>query len=327
MARKPTVTDLPEHIVTDADTPDLPAIRETNNAVAAADAVIMGSYDAIKAIGRIEAARFYETVSEKVIAETAVLLKEGKKYKGLPYQDEHGNTKHVSHFDEFCEAFLGKTARRIQQLMQNYHLLGPNLYEQSERIGLKQRDYNALKALPAEDQEIVKQAIEAEDRSRVIDLMQEMAVKHAKEKEAFTKRVADAEENYQALDRVLASEKERNHKLSVQIAKLEGKEKAMTPALRQQAQLDALHKETTQICAYIDASLRSKITQLFEAFGPQSSEQARIAASQAIGLIIASAHDLAGDFLLRPLTPAEATAKRPNDALWTAVETAAGEAE
>lgn len=145
MARTPKDTMPEQHIVTDADTPGLPAVSETASQVATADAVIMDSFDAIKAIGRIETAQFYATVAEKVIAETAISLKEGKKYKGLPYQDENGNTRHVATFDEFCEAFLGKSARRIQELMQNYNVLGPALYEQAEKLGLRQRDYNAIK--------------------------------------------------------------------------------------------------------------------------------------------------------------------------------------
>lgn len=69
------------------------------------------------------------------------------------------------------------------QLAYNLNLLGPELYEQAEKIGFKVRDYQALKALPSDEQEIVKQALEAQNKESAVDLMQEMALKHKKEKE------------------------------------------------------------------------------------------------------------------------------------------------
>lgn len=50
------------------------------------------------------------------------------------------------------------------QLADNLNLLGPELYEQAEKIGFKARDYQALKALPSDEQEIVKQALEAQNK-------------------------------------------------------------------------------------------------------------------------------------------------------------------
>ena len=47
--------------------------------------------------------------------------------------------------------------------------MGDTLFEQAERIGFRTRDYAALKALPSEDQALVKQAIETGTREEVID--------------------------------------------------------------------------------------------------------------------------------------------------------------
>lgn len=320
MARKPTDTQNDEHIVTDADTPGLPAVVEAANQIAAADAVIIDALEVIKAVGRIEMAQFSATVAEKAIIETFLKIKESKRYKGLPYRKPDGSTATVADLEEFCQAYLGKSARRVQEMVANYHLVGADLYEQAERIGLRQRDYNAIKALPADDQEIIKQALAEDSKDRVLEVLQDMAIKHAKEKEALAKQAHEAEESYRALDKVLADEKAANQRLSTENAKLQGKAAAMTPEMKQKAALDNLHRETLQICAHIDASLRSKITALFAGYGPVPPEHARMAASQALGQIIGMAHDLAGDFTLRALSPAEATAVRPNDAMWTAAE-------
>jgi len=210
MARTPKQTNNPGTIITDADTPGLPAMVEAANQVGIADAVIIGSVDIIKSIGRIETAAFFGNIADKLIVETFLNIKEGKKYKGLPYIDENGNPRYVADLEEFCEAYLKKSYRRCLELSSNYHLLGPELYEQSEAMGLRQRDYNAIKALPSDRQEIIKLAVAAKDKDSVIELLQDVMVKTDQEKIAFTKDVSDLKGDNAALDRLL---KEKTDKL------------------------------------------------------------------------------------------------------------------
>lgn len=187
---------------------------------AIADKLTMNSFDTMKAIGRIETAQFYATVAEKLIAETAINLKEGKKYKGLPYIDENGKARHVAHFDEFCQQFLGKSARRVQELMSNYQLLGPELYEQAEQIGFKQRDYNAIKALPADDKKIIEQAIESKSLDNALDLLQQMAAKHHREKEVKEKTIADLTLDVESKVRTLEGKDKKINELDDRINKM-----------------------------------------------------------------------------------------------------------
>lgn len=228
MARTKTESQVEQFTSADQPSQAIEEIRQENNAVAAADAVIMDSYDAIKAIGRIEAAQFYETVSEKLIAETAVNIRESKQYKGLPYKDANGNTKQVSHFEEFCEVFLGKTARRIQQLMSNYNQLGPDLYEQAERLGFRQRDYNALKALPSDDRQLIAQAIEEENLEKALDILQEMAAKHVREKEQLTKQTEELTHTLEAKDKVIKDKTTTIDTQAERLALLETKQKSVS---------------------------------------------------------------------------------------------------
>lgn len=220
MARQETHTSV-EHF-TDADTPNqaLEEIRQENNAVAAADAVIIGSFDAIKAIGRIEAAHFMETVSAKMIVETALIVKDSKKYKGLPYISDDGKTEIISTFDEYCEKYLGKTGRRVRDLINNYNQLGPELFEQAEKIGFRQRDYNALKALPTDDRQLIAQAIEEENLDKALDLMQQMAAKHQREKEATTKQIADLEASAKSKDAVIQKKDQKLNELDHELERM-----------------------------------------------------------------------------------------------------------
>jgi hypothetical protein len=306
MARKPTETELTEHIVTDADTPDLPALREANNAVAAADAVILAGMDAMKMVGRIEMADFVATVAEKAIAETYLKIKETKSYKGLPYRKDNGEMATVATLDEFCEAYLHKSSRRCRELAANYHLLGPQLYEHAERIGLGQRDYNAIKALPADDQAVIKAAIEAEDRSRVIDLMQEMAVKHGAEKEQAKQRAAADQATIEdlrgSLDASRSRVKEKDEEINALKDKLYAKQRKATPELVEAAALDDLHVVTKSCVTQVSAELRRAIVAILDiAEGrPGNTAHLRLVAEQALGQVVCAARDLAADLNLVP---------------------------
>jgi hypothetical protein len=313
MARTPTET-YNEHF-TDADqnSTALMEIRQENNAVAAADAVIMDSFDVIKALGRIEAANFYETVSEKLIAETAINIRQGKQYKGLPYKDKDGNQKHVSDFEEFCEVFMGKTARRVNQLMLNYNTLGPELYEQAERLGFRQRDYNALKALPADDRAIIAQAIEAEDMDKALDLMQQMAAKHHREKETTEKQLEELAKSVDAKDAVIKGKSAELDKKNEQLARLQlDKSTDITEQyMPGHIQLTALQDYTRRLTSMVTATLNSEIIKLYNEFDGQPPKHIELAAAQALGLIITAAYGVAENVRVLPVFDPELAADDP----------------
>jgi hypothetical protein len=219
MARKKDQTELQETVVTDKDTPGLKSLVVAVNHVAAADALIMDAAEVLKKTGRIEALQFVATVADRVIAETYSQIKESKAYKGIPYRDAEGNVATVATIQEFCEAFMPKSYRRCEQLSDNLHLLGPELYEQADAIGFRQRDYGALKALPADDQAIVKQAIEGGKLETAIDLMQEMVLKHAKEKETLTAENTELKADHEALGKVVEDKNKKLDQLDKQIKK------------------------------------------------------------------------------------------------------------
>jgi phage shock protein A len=275
MARTPGEHKTPEYVVTDEDTPGLPALMDTANQMAAADLVVMESFDVIKALGRIETAQFWLTVGEKLIAETAIFIRDGKKYKGLPYKDENGNCRHVGSFQEFCEIFLGKSRQRVQELVSNYHLLGPDLYEQSERLGLRQRDYNAIKALPADDQAVIKQAIEAESRDKVIEILEEIIARNASEKAALKKRADELKASLDSSGERNANLNRRVGELEEQISTLKGRRSQETADERLLRLRDALSKSSEGIKAGIMTSLRKAIVDLKQLCDEQGAPEAQ----------------------------------------------------
>lgn len=202
--------------------------------VSLADRALLASYDAVRAAGHIEGLEFMRRVSEVAIAQRFAQARADKAWKGLPYRDQDGRIKRVESFDEYCRAFLGKSYNRCQELAQTLHLLGPALYEQAQSIGFKAKDYRALKALPAEEQEVVKQALESESKEQVLDILQEMAARHSAEREALQKSEAELKADLEAKDALLQSKTERADKLAVELEKL----KRLPPAEAWKRQLE-----------------------------------------------------------------------------------------
>lgn len=212
---------MPESTLIPEITPERGAeLNRLQDAGAVADQAVMDSAEVFKALGRIETSAFFARIGNISAAQVAQQIRENKKYKGLPYTDQNGNRNHVSTFDEFCEAFLGKTGRYVRDLLNNLHVLGPELYESAEIIGFKARDYRALKALPAEEQEVVRTALASESKDEVLDILQDMAARHQGQKEAAKKEAEGLRADLEARDRVLADKAKGLDKAQMELAKL-----------------------------------------------------------------------------------------------------------
>ncbi|MFO1404674.1 MAG: hypothetical protein U1E96_08835 [Azonexus sp.] len=179
-----------------------------------AERMTMDFEEVHRQIGQLDAFEFTKRVSDVAAAQIFENIKNSRKYKGLPYTDADGNRKYISTLEELCEVKFGKTARRMLDLSQNLRLLGPELYEQSERLGLRNVDYKALRALPDDDQILIKRALEeSATRDQVIDLMQEMAVKHAQARAAHEEALAEEKAESEGKDRLLAQKTQRINEL------------------------------------------------------------------------------------------------------------------
>lgn len=185
------------------------------------------AFMAAQTVGGVETALFLSACADKVIVEQFAKLKKNKAYRAVEFRDADGNLRRCADLEEFCERYFGSSYRSVKELHDNYHLIGPALYESAEKIGLKRDDYRTLKALPADDQAVIRQAMaEDADRGTVIDLLQEMAARHASEKAALTAEATEAKETAEARDQVVKAKEskitqleEANHKLKHRIAK------------------------------------------------------------------------------------------------------------
>ena len=217
-------------------TPQIAAkLQADAQTVALADQAVMDAEEVLRDLGRLDATLFFTTVAHSMLVQVFEKIKKQKAYKKIPIRDGAGNVRLSENLDEFCQAKLGKSYSRLQELSSNMHTLGSELYESAERIGFRARDYRALKALPAEDQEAVKAVLADEGtKEQAVDLLQDMAERHAAQKAAAQKEAFDLRADLEARDQLMADKTERLDKLSIELEKL----KSLPPAKRQRLILE-----------------------------------------------------------------------------------------
>ncbi|MHB8949320.1 MAG: hypothetical protein ACYC4S_09670 [Rhodoferax sp.] len=166
-------------------------------------------------------------------------------------------------FDEFCGVMWGRSYRRLQELSANRKAVGFEAYKKAEEMSLRQVDYNSIKALPEPDRVLISRALQ-EDQTRddVLNLLQELAARHAKEKEAFNKELDLAKKELLATEerlRVVNGRREIAEQEAARIAVLEP-----------DASLEDLKIKATRhmhgTCGYVKGNLRQAIKAIVEQF-------------------------------------------------------------
>lgn len=187
-------------------------------------------------VGRLEALDFVATVATSALLSIFENVKKSKAWKHLR-NPESGDGRHFSSLEEFCEIKLGKSYRRFREMAANRNLIGQQAFEQAERIGLRQVDYKAIRALPAPEQELVRRAVEeSASRDEVLGLLQELAARSAQKEQELQAQVRQEQQERAATEQrlsVVRQQKEQAEEKAALIATLPPDEKLQQ--LRQEA--------------------------------------------------------------------------------------------
>ncbi len=244
--------ELPEH--------DLKIMQSTATAVTEE---AFGWMQASMLAGRLQTATCFGEMADHFVVEIYRQAKESKCYVGMPYRHPDGKTETVSTLEDFCRLVLGKGQRRVEQLVSNQRLLG-DLYEHAQQVGLRQRDFNAIKALPATDQEVIKQALEeGADRETVVEKLVNLAERQAREKQSLS-------EDLGAKEQRIANQAKQMDRLNDRLAKVQRAWKDATPDERAAKLRSEFDFEVLRVCAMISsrdkdaASIRTRFEALLE---------------------------------------------------------------
>lgn len=245
-------------------------LTKNQNAVAlSAQALTQDKAQAYELVGMLKAFDFTKKVTTvgtlKILAE----IKEAKQYKGLELLDKDKNSRHVGTWSEFCEA-LGYSVNKIDEDLQNLSKFGEDFLETSQRLGLGYREMRKLRQLPEEARAEIIDAdySEATDKEELIEKIEDLTAKHAKEKAELEAKLKRKSDDYEAQAKVLANKNAQIDRLDTELAKKTKAIETQTPDQRG----GLLREETTQISYKAEAILRGQVWQAFEALAKHSEE-------------------------------------------------------
>lgn len=306
MARTERQTDVTDHTVTDADTQGLPTMADAWNELAAIEheagenAVAVArqvGYDGTLTVGALEdEIRFYQRRTVEGVFEL------GKRLLVLQELAVHGEFQQRIQMLGIDKALAYKFMKATIKFakVETFPLL---------KVGTQSK---LLELLVLDDGEI--EALESGETVRgvTLDKIETMSVSELK------KALREANGTLAAKDAVIAS---KNAAIDDQAEKLALLEQKRPDAAQVQEQympghveLEALQGYANSVASRVSATVRSEIVKLFDIYGNEPPAHIRLAAAQALGLIVTAAYGVAEDLFLtidtNPETATDNPAKR-----------------
>ena len=240
-----------------------------NSTALAAQALTQDIAEAHETMGIIKAFTFASNFLTVGVLKKLAEMKETKKYKGLQYINKDGNIRHVGNFAEYCSA-CGLSDKKVYEDLQNLNIFGESFLDNAQRLGLGYREMRKLRKLPDEARAEIVEAdySEATDKEELLERIEDLTAKFAKEKGELESKLKRKSEDYDAQAKVLANRNERINKLDAELVKKEKLIATQTPDQRG----GALREETAAISYKAEVILRGQVWQAFEALEAHSSE-------------------------------------------------------
>lgn len=183
------------------------------------ETINVDQFEVARLLGQSQYAELIENFGRVSKIKIYAYLKETKKYKGLSVVGTNGELLTVSTWQEFCQT-QGKSHQHIDEEIRNLSTFGEDFLETSQRMGVGYRDLRKLRKLPEAEREIIinGEAVRAEDKDSLIDLIEEMSVKHAKTKQELQKQIDQLKADNTAKDNVLSTKNKKIDELDTKLS-------------------------------------------------------------------------------------------------------------
>lgn len=247
---------------------ELTLSQEQNAVALAAKALTQDIAEAHEAMGMLKAFNFVGKLltvgSLKILAD----IKETKKYKGLvTYID--GKLLTVGSWEQYVTA-CGLGVKKVDEDLRNLTVFGEDFLETSQRLGLGYREMRKLRQLPEEARAEIIDAdySEATDKEELIEKIEDLTAKHAKEKAELEAKLKRKSDDYEAQAKVLANKNAQIDRLDTELAKKTKAIETQTP----DSKGALLRQETTAISYSAEAILRGQLYKAFETLTQHQAE-------------------------------------------------------
>lgn len=176
---------------------------------------LLGRVQAVSAIGKLLGAFSFAQL---------IAVKEQKTYRHLKGQvmTINGEEVHLDTWDGFCRA-IGSSRRTIDEQLQNLAEFGEDALNRAQELGMTTRELRKLRKLNEADQQVVIGELEAAvgDKEAIVELIETMSAKHAKQKAALEKDLAVQKAEAKATARIVEDKNQKIAELEKLIVKQE----------------------------------------------------------------------------------------------------------
>lgn len=201
-------------------------VAAANIVDAATRALGQEQLDMNQLLGRIQATTAIATLLDTLSLAQIAQIKENKEYRKFQGQVViiDGVEIRLDTWDGFCKA-IGSSRQNIEEKLDNLQVLGEAALERAQELGMTTRELRRLRKLGDDDKKVVIGELEVAvgDKDAIVDLITEMAAKHAKDKEALQKQLDDNAADAKASERIMKDKEKRIADLQKQIVKQENR--------------------------------------------------------------------------------------------------------
>ncbi|MDH1055625.1 hypothetical protein [Aquipseudomonas alcaligenes] len=223
MARTPrtSTADQDAVVVTDLDTPGLPAAAEAANLLAAVHADYSDERDLLnQLLGQAQMAEAFAKFSLTVSTSKLAYVKENKLYRALAGKQTANGSQFSGTWDEFC-SLLGHSRQKVDLDIQNLQAFGEEALDSMSRMGIGYRELRQYRRLPEDQKAALIEVAKSGDKESFVELAEEIFAKHAAEKAELQKKLVDTQDDYDALSKVEADTSKKLRAARLDMEKLQ----------------------------------------------------------------------------------------------------------
>jgi cell division septum initiation protein DivIVA len=250
------------------------------------------TFDLGRRVGAMQLARvqrnFLQTAEIRLFED----MKNFKDFKDLAIRDEAGNVCQAENIDELCNLVFGRGYKAVNEDSLTFRALGDGAYDAANRLGLNRKQLRLIRSLPDAQRTAVAEAIQAESKSEVVAIIEDLAAQLAQAQDDAT----DAREEVKAREAVIADKNAAADKLRTKLKRVQ--------AAPPDVVLQELQKEASGIASEAMTCVRGMLRQALIAIKNHSEADHTIFMAGLVGQVQADLTMLREEFALPDISNA-----------------------
>ena len=174
-------------------------------------------FDLGRQVGGIQMAQVTRQFSAVAEVKLFVEIKESNKFKDLAIRGADGNFCQAENIDDFCRLVFGNGYKAMNEESLTLRALGDTAYDAANRLGLNRKQLRLIRSLPDAQRTAVAEAIQAESKSEVVAIIEDLAAQLAQAQDDAT----DAKEEVKAKEAVIADKNAAADKLRAKLKRVQ----------------------------------------------------------------------------------------------------------